>query len=104
MTKAELIARVFRTKGLAKGATKKLVGQVIEAAFEELGDYFVRAKVTRKAQPRFTYPGFGTFTKKRREPRKARNPRTKELIEIPASTTITFAPGQELREHLNGRT
>ncbi len=103
MTKAELIAKVARTKGLARGATKKLVGQVIEAAFLELGDYFVKARVSRRNVPRFTYPGFGTFTKKRREGREGRNPRNGEVIHIPASTTVTFAPGQELRAHLNGK-
>jgi nucleoid DNA-binding protein len=101
MTKAELIAKVARTRGLARGATKKLVAQVIEAAFVELGDYFVKAKVGRRTLPRFTYPGFGTFTKKRREGRAGRNPRNGEVIQIPASTTVTFAPGQELRAHLN---
>jgi DNA-binding protein HU-beta len=101
MTKAELIAKVARTKGLARGATKKLVGQVIEAAFLEIGDYFVKAKVSRRSLPRFTYPGFGTFTKKRREGREGRNPRNGEPIQIPASTTVTFTPGQEFRAHLN---
>ena len=101
MTKAELIAKVAKTKGLARGATKKLVAQVIEAAFWELGDYFVKTKVGRRTLPRFTYPGFGTFTKKRREGRTGRNPRNGEVIQIPASTTVTFTPGQELRAHLN---
>jgi nucleoid DNA-binding protein len=103
MTKAELIERVFRTKGLARGATKKLVAQVIDAAFFEIGDYFVKAKVGRRTTPRFSYPGFGTFAKKRREARTGRNPRNGEILEIPASTTVTFTPGQELRAHLNRR-
>jgi nucleoid DNA-binding protein len=103
MTKAELIQRVYRTKGLPKDVTKKMVVQIIEATFIEIGDYFVRAKVGRKALPRLSYPGFGTFTKKRREKRNGRNPQTGELISIPSSTTITFAPGQELRDALNKR-
>ncbi|HEY3354876.1 MAG TPA: HU family DNA-binding protein [Polyangia bacterium] len=103
MTKAELIQRVYRSKGLPSDVTKKAVGLVIEAAFAEIGTYFVKAKVTRKTQPRFTYPGFGTFTKKRREQRQGRNPQTGEVLEIPASTTITFTPGQELRGELNKR-
>jgi DNA-binding protein HU-beta len=93
MTKAELIHNV----------TKKAVAHLIEATFDEMGGYFVRVKVTRKTQPRFTFPGFGTFTKKRREQRQARNPRTGELIKVPANTTITFTPGQELRAQLNDR-
>ena len=102
MTKAELIQRVYRNLGLPS-VTKKAVAQVIDATFDEMGGYFVRVKVTRKMQPRLTYPGFGTFTKKRREQRQARNPQTGELIKIPASTTLTFTPGQELRAQLNHR-
>ena len=52
--------------------------------FAELGDYFVKAKVTRRATPRFTYPGFGTFTKKRKSGRAGRNPQTGAPIAIPA--------------------
>jgi nucleoid DNA-binding protein len=103
MTKAELINRVHKTKGLPQNVTKKAVAQIVHAVFDELSGYFVRARVSRRIQPRFTYPGFGTFTKKIREERKARNPQTRELIEIPASTTLTFAPGQDLRGQLNRR-
>ena len=103
MTKAELIQRVFRNKGLPKDVTKKAVAFLIEATFAEIGTYFVKTKVTRKTQPRFTYPGFGTFTKKRRERRLGRNPQNGAPIEIPASTTVTFTPGQELRADLNRR-
>ncbi len=101
MTKAELIERVHRRKGLPKEVTKKLVAQIIEATFAEMGEYFVRTKVTRSTQPKFTYPGFGTFTKKRRGERNGRNPQTGELISIPAVTTVTFTPGLELRSQLN---
>jgi nucleoid DNA-binding protein len=101
MTKAELVARVAKTRGLGRGATKKLVAQIIDATFNELGSYFVRARSSRKNPAKFTYPGFGTFTKKRREGRIGRNPRNGEPIEIPAATTITFTPSQTLRSLLN---
>jgi DNA-binding protein HU-beta len=97
MTKQELIERVACTPGLPPELTKKTVALIIEAVFAVIGDYFVRARVTRRATPRFTFPGFGTFTKKRRQARAGRNPRTGEPILIPASTTLAFAPGQELR-------
>jgi nucleoid DNA-binding protein len=105
MTKQDLIDRVFRTMGRTKGLppelTKKTVTRLVDAVFCEMGDYFIRAKVTRRDTPRFTYPGFGTFTKKRREGRIGRNPRDGAPIEIPSRVTLAFAPGQELRGSLN---
>jgi nucleoid DNA-binding protein len=100
MTKQELIKRVARTPGLGP-LSQKAVGALVDAVFSELGGYFVHAKATRRATPRFTYPGFGTFTKKRRHKRNGRNPRTGATIEIPESNTIAFSPGQELRAALN---
>ena len=101
MTKAELIGRVASKKGLPRGLTKKAVARIIDVVFTELGDYFIRARPTRTAPPRFSYPGFGTFTKRRRRARIVRNPRTGEPIPLPPQSTIVFAPGQELKGLLN---
>jgi len=101
MTKQDLIDRVFRTKGLPPGVTRKAVCALVDAVFAQMSDYFVRAKVTRRETPRFTYPGFGTFTKKRRNGRMVKNPRSGAPIEIPARVTVAFSPGQELKFALN---
>jgi nucleoid DNA-binding protein len=101
MTKQELIEKVAGTPGLPNDLTKKTVALLVDAVFAELGDYFVKAKITRRDTPRFTYPGFGTFTKKKRTGRIGRNPQNGEPIEIPAATTVSFSPGQELRAFLN---
>ena len=101
MTKQELIERIYKTKGLPPDLTKKTVALIVEAAFAEIGDYFVKSKVTRSSSPKFTYPGFGTFTKRRRGERKGRNPQTGAQITIPASTTVAFAPGLDLKALLN---
>ncbi|HEY8377389.1 MAG TPA: HU family DNA-binding protein, partial [Nannocystis sp.] len=101
MTKAELIEKIVRSRDLPPDITKKCVQQILEIAFGELAAYFVRAKVTRTHSPRFTFPGFGTFTKKKRSARKGVNPRTLEPMTIEASFTIDFRPGVELRASLN---
>jgi nucleoid DNA-binding protein len=101
MTKAELIERVYACKHLPRDLTKKTVAQIVDAVFTEMGDYFIRTKVTRNQGARLTYPGFGTFSKRRRPPRMVRNPRTGAPITIPQQATITFSPGQELRSLLN---
>jgi DNA-binding protein HU-beta len=99
MTKAELIERVYHSRG--RELTKKQVTELIDGVFEELADYFTKARTTRGAKPKFTYPGFGTFTKKRRKARKGRNPKTGDPMKIPASVSVTFAPGQEFKNRLN---
>ena len=101
MTKRELIERVYKARGLSQQATKKTVGLIVDQVFAQIGDYFIKARGTRGAQPRFTYPGFGTFARKRRADRQGRNPQTGEPITIPAQTTLTFAPGQDLKSLLN---
>jgi nucleoid DNA-binding protein len=101
MTKAELIERVYAGKHLPRELTKKTVAQIVDAVFVEMGDYFIRTRVSRTQGPRLTYPGFGTFSKRRRPPRMVKNPKTGAPITIPQQETITFSPGQELRSLLN---
>jgi DNA-binding protein HU-beta len=101
MTKAEMIERVCKTKGLPPTLTKKAVITIIDAAFGTVGDYFVRSRFSRNSHPRFTYPGFGTFVKRRREARRGRNPQTGQPLVIPESFTITFAPSSDLKADLN---
>jgi len=45
-----------------------------------------------------TLVGFGTFSAVKRAARKAKNPRTGEMIKIPAKTVAKFKPGSKLAE------
>lgn len=101
MTKAELIERIARSRDLPADITKKDIGLILSLAFDEIGSYFAKAKVTRATSPRFTFPRFGTFTKKRRSARMGVNPRTLEPMQIEASDTIDFKACRELRESMN---
>jgi len=101
MTKAELIARVHSRKVLPRDMTKKTVAQIVDLVFTEMGDYFIRAKATRASGAKLTYPGFGTFSKRRRPERVVKNPQNGEPITIPTQFTITFSPGSELKSLLN---
>ena len=83
MTKAELIERVHAQKHLPCELTKKTVGQIIDAVFTEVGDYFIRTRVKRrKSTAKLTYPGFGTFSKRIRNQRTVKNPQTGVPITI----------------------
>ncbi len=101
MTKAELIARIAGRKDLPRTLTKKAYARIIDAVFTEVGDYFIRARPSFSNPPRLTYPGFGTFTKRRRGSRIVRNPATGAPITIPAQCTVVFTPGQELKNLIN---
>lgn len=101
MTKAELIDRIARNRDLPPEVTKKIVAKIVDLTFSELSGYFVRARVTRTSNPRFTYPKFGTFTKKQRSGRRGVNPRTLEPIDIEACDTVDFKPSVELKRQMN---
>ena len=90
MTKAELVEAV----SLQSKLTKKAAAQVMRIVFQNIGNAV-------KRDERFSYPGFGTFTKRRRNSRTVRNPSTGEPIAIPAQCTVVFTPGQELKNLIN---
>ena len=55
------------------------------------------------AEPRFPAAwGFGSFQVKVREARDGRNPKTGEMVNIPAKRTPFFKVGKELKEMVDG--
>lgn len=101
MTKAELIERIARSRSLPADITKKDIDRIVTVAFEEIANYFARAKVTRTSSPKFSFPRFGTFVKKRRSARRGVNPRTLEPMNIDAFFTLDFRTSGELRDAMN---
>jgi len=96
MTKADLIDKIYKSKKVPKGTTKKAVTAVVEATFSEI-------KNAVKKEDRFSYPQFGTFAKRKRKARSGRNPRTGAKITIPARTTVAFRPASSLKTMMGGR-
>ncbi len=45
--------------------------------------------------------GFGAFSTRARDPRKGRNPRTGEAVQVPGKRVPYFKPGKEMRSRLN---
>lgn len=101
MTKAELIERIARARTLPADITKKDIERIVTLAFDEIASYFVRAKVTRTTTPKFSFPHFGTFVKKRRSARRGVNPRTLEPMMIDAFYALDFRDSAPLREAMN---
>jgi len=84
MTKAELIEAIAKNKDLPE-MSKRIANMVLDAVFEILGKAIKKDK-------KFTVPGFGTFTVRKRAARIGRNPQTGKPIKIAASKTVTFKP------------
>lgn len=96
MTKAELIDKIHDNKAISDAeVAKKNVAAIVELVFDYIADAL-------KAEGRFSYPGFGTFNKKERKERTGINPKTKEQIKIPATTTVTFKPASRFKDDLKG--
>ena len=91
MTKAEFIDQVVKTSE-EMDLTKKAAGELIDSIFG-IGK-------SHQKDGRFSYPGFGTFTMKKRAARKGRNPRTGTEIRIKASKTVGFKPAPGLKKSL----
>ena len=87
MTKTELIAITAEKAGMTKKDAEKAVSAAMEAITAELA-----------AGNRVQLAGFGTFETKTRAARTGRNPKTKETLEIAASTSVGFKPAKDLKD------
>jgi len=86
LTKAELADHLFQKVGLNKREAKDMV----ESLFDEIRDTLARGEMVKLS-------GFGNFQLRDKPPRPGRNPKTGELIPIPARRVVTFHPSQKLR-------
>ena len=87
MNKTELIAAVAEKTGLSKKDSDAAVNAVLNTIAETL-----------KANEKVQLVGFGSFEVKSRAARTGRNPRTKEVVEIPASKVPVFKAGKALKD------
>ena len=90
MNKAELITKMAEKSGLTKKDTETALRGFIESVTEALEN-----------KEKVQLVGFGTFETRERAAREGRNPRTKETINIPASTVPVFKAGKEFKERVN---
>lgn len=73
--------------------SERQVNEVIDRALAEMAGAIQR-------DGKLTLPGFGTFTVRHTAARVGRHPRTGEVIEIEAGTTVGFKPAAELKAGL----
>jgi DNA-binding protein HU-beta len=92
MNKGGLVAEVAKRTGLSKAE----VGRVIDASIDSIRDSVVRGE-------RVTLADFGTFERKHRNQRVARNPRKPAVpIVVPARDLPSFTAGKEFRAQVLG--
>jgi DNA-binding protein HU-beta len=90
VNKAELITKMAEKSQLTKKDAETALKAFVESVQEALEN-------GEKVQ----LVGFGTFETRERAAREGRNPRTKEVISIPASVVPVFKAGKEFKEKVN---
>ncbi|MBI5416774.1 HU family DNA-binding protein [Candidatus Poribacteria bacterium] len=86
MTKNDLIYNVSEI-----GITKKQASDAVECVIESI-------KNGLKSGEKINIAGLGSFEVKKRAPRKGRNPKTGEEIQIPGKLSPVFRAGKQLKE------
>jgi DNA-binding protein HU-beta len=92
MNKQQLIAQVSAELELSKRAATDAVDAVIDSI----------ARAVAKGE-KVTLPGFGSFERRLRAPRTARNPQTGAAIRIPATAVPAFKAGKDFKDAVTGR-
>ena len=90
MTKAELVEEVSRVSDLTKKHSELIVDTVFTSIIEAL-----------QRGEKIELRGFGSFRLRQREPRKGRNPKTGDKVDVPPKKVPYFKPGKELKELTN---
>lgn len=91
MTKSELIERLALKNGILSQRDSETIVNIV---FDSISEALNKGE---KVEIR----GFGSFTVRERDGREARNPKTGEIVRIPAKKTPFFKTGKELRERVN---
>ena len=91
MTKSELIE-------LIASRQTQLSSKDVELAVKTILEHMSQ---TLSAGERIEIRGFGSFSLHYREPRKGRNPKTGDAVQLTGKYVPHFKPGKELRERVN---
>jgi nucleoid DNA-binding protein len=93
VTKKEIVKEIADRAELTQLKTK----EIVQWTFDAIVDTLIR-------DGRIELRNFGVFEVKQRKPRKARNPRTGERVDVEAKNVVTFKPGKEMEERVGKMT
>lgn len=91
MTKNELVFTVSGASDIPPEAVGRALNAILDAIVAAVG-----------SGDTVTLPGFGTFSRKHREARTCRNPKTGEAMDVPACDVPSFRPGKRMKDAVNG--
>jgi integration host factor subunit beta len=91
MTKSELIE-------LIASRQSQLSAKDVELAVKTILEHMSQ---TLSSGERIEIRGFGSFSLHYREPRRGRNPKTGDAVQLTGKYVPHFKPGKELRERVN---
>ena len=91
MTKSELIERISLEQ-------KQLSPKDVELAVKMVIEYMANSLSNGE---RIEIRGFGSFSLHYREPRRGRNPKTGDAVDLSGKYVPYFKPGKEMRERVN---
>jgi integration host factor subunit beta len=89
MTKKEMARAIAEEMNLAQVVVQEIVQRVFDGITEAL-----------EKERRIELRNFGVFEVKQRKPRTGRNPRTGEIVMVPAKLGVTFKQGREMEERV----
>jgi DNA-binding protein HU-beta len=86
VNKSELIDAIADGAGISKTQAESALNAMIDAVQDAVagGD-------------KVTLPGFGSWSQSQRSARQGRNPRTGEIVQIPASKGVKFSAGAKFK-------
>lgn len=91
MTGSELIQRLaskYKDLGISD------IDAIVRTILLSIGDHLAK-------DGRVEVRGFGSFQNHIKPPKNGRNPKTGELVKVPAKRRPHFKPGKELRDRVN---
>ena len=86
MTRADLVASMANASGWTKNAADRALRAMLASILTSL-----------KRGQAVTLVGFGTFSVTRRKPRRGKNPRTGQPMNVVAGKSPRFRPSKELK-------
>ena len=89
VTKKEIVKQISDKLKLPQIKTK----EIVQLTFDSIVETLVR-------EGRIELRNFGVFEVKRRKPRKARNPRTGESVQVEGKNVVTFQPGKIMEDQV----
>jgi DNA-binding protein HU-beta len=87
MTKDQIVKKIAEETGITAKKAKTALDTVIGTITDSL-----------KKKEKVTFTGFGTFNVVYKKARKGKNPKTMQVINIPAKNVPTFKAGKTLKD------